>query len=104
VPIAVAGVMLVAGMAFELFWLPVVYHQARWFTPVDVWGMFRAAHFVGWGYLGGIYTQGNDVVIVADRRLVASLRLVGAPSIKVTPAGWPWLPVFPFRIAVSLKG
>jgi hypothetical protein len=62
VPIAVAGVMLVAGMAFELFWLPVVYHQARWFTPVDVWGMFRAAHFVGWGYLGGIYTQGNDVV------------------------------------------
>ncbi len=41
---------------------------------------------------------------VAGRRLATSFRLVAAPSIHVTPAWWPWLPVFPFRIAVSITG
>ena len=39
---------------------------------------------------------------VAGQRLAASLRLVAKPIIKLTPAWWPWLPVFPFRIAVSI--
>jgi hypothetical protein len=43
-------------------------------------------------------------LVTAGRRLIASLRLVGAPSIKVTPAWWPWLPIFPFRIAVFIRG
>ncbi len=38
---------------------------------------------------------------VAGRRLADSLRLAAAPAIHVTPAWWPWLPVVPFRIAVS---
>jgi hypothetical protein len=62
VPIVVAAVMFATGMVFEFFWIPTVYHQSRWFTQGDVWGMFRAAHFVGWGDLGGIYTAGNGVV------------------------------------------
>ena len=41
---------------------------------------------------------------VAVRRLAASLRLVAAPTIQVTPGWWPWLPIFPFRIAVLVKG
>ncbi|HUZ10303.1 MAG TPA: hypothetical protein VND44_06345 [Acidimicrobiales bacterium] len=61
-PFAAAVVMFGVGMAFEFFWIPTVYHQSRWFTQGDVWGMFRAAHFVGWGDLGGIYTSGNGVV------------------------------------------
>ena len=40
----------------------------------------------------------------AGRQLSASLRLVAAPTIRVTPAWWPWLPVFPFRIAVFIGG
>ena len=46
--------------------------------------------------------QGRSLA-VAGRRLAASLRLVKAPTIQVTPAWWPWLPVFPFRIAVYVK-
>jgi hypothetical protein len=38
---------------------------------------------------------------VAGRRLAATLQLAAAPTIHVTPAWWPWLPVVPFRIAVS---
>ena len=45
--------------------------------------------------------QGRSL-ITAGRKLTASLQLVAAPVIKVTPAWWPWLPVFPFRIAISI--
>jgi len=54
--------MIGVGLAFEFLWIPTVYHQSRWFTQGDVWGMLRAAHYVGWGDLGGIYTSGNGVV------------------------------------------
>ena len=47
--------------------------------------------------------QGRNLS-AAGRRLAGSLQLISAPSIKVTPAWWPWLPVFPFRIAVSING
>jgi hypothetical protein len=47
--------------------------------------------------------QGRSLA-VAVRRLAGSLRLVAAPTIQVTPAWWPWLPIFPFRIAVLVKG
>jgi len=40
----------------------------------------------------------------AGRQLTSTLQLVAAPTIKVTPAWWPWLPVFSFRIAVSIGG
>ena len=45
--------------------------------------------------------QGRSLA-VAGRRLAASFQLVAAPTIKVTPDWWPWLPVFPLRIAVSI--
>ena len=28
----------------------------------DEWGIFRGAHYVGWGYLGGIYTPSNGII------------------------------------------
>jgi hypothetical protein len=45
--------------------------------------------------------QGRSLA-VARQKLTGSLRLVASPTIKVTPAWWPWFPVFPFRIAVSI--
>ena len=47
--------------------------------------------------------QGRSLA-TAGRGLVASLRLAAAPSIKVLPGWWPWLPVIPFRIAILIKG
>jgi len=47
--------------------------------------------------------QGHSLS-VAGRQLTTSLRLVAAPAIHVTPAWWPWLLVFPFRIAVFIVG
>jgi hypothetical protein len=54
--------MVVVGMVFMVVWNPVVHHQSSWATPGDLWGMVRAAHYVQWGFLGGIYTPGNGIV------------------------------------------
>jgi hypothetical protein len=46
--------------------------------------------------------QGRSLA-AAGRQLTSSLQLVAAPTIKVMPAWWPWLPVFSFRIAISIN-
>lgn len=54
--------MLVIGMVFMFDWNPAFHHESSWATPGDQWGMLRGAHFVAWGYLGGVYSQGNGIV------------------------------------------
>jgi hypothetical protein len=39
--------------------------------------------------------------IAAGQRLAEALPLAKAPTIEVTPAWWPWLPILPFRTSVS---
>jgi hypothetical protein len=55
---------LVVGMAYMLAWEHFHYHSKHWGweTGADLWGIFRGAHYVGWGYLGGVYSSGNGVV------------------------------------------
>ena len=53
--IGVSGFVVVLGMAYTLFWGPVVRHTSVWVTPGDFWATYRAAHYVGWGDLGGVY-------------------------------------------------
>jgi hypothetical protein len=60
-PMAVAGLSVVAGMAVLLEWEQLLHHADQWSTSTDLWGIFRAAHYVGWGDLGGIYAPGNGV-------------------------------------------
>ncbi len=57
-----ALVVVVVGMAYMLAWYPIVHHIGIWTTPGDVWGVLRAAHYVGWGYLGGVYDPSTGVV------------------------------------------
>ena len=61
-PVLIAVIMLAVGMAFMLCWEPVVHHTQVWYTGSDLWGMFRAAHYVGWGFIGGVYTPTNGVI------------------------------------------
>jgi hypothetical protein len=55
------GVILVSGMTYMLWWPTLVANQHRWVTGGDLWGIFRAAHYVGWGFLGGVYEPANGV-------------------------------------------
>ena len=38
----------------------------QWSAQVDMWGMLRAAHFVGWGYLGGGVHDGQRGLVPGD--------------------------------------
>lgn len=60
-PVMMSVVILVTGMAFMLFWPSMVQHRSGWETGGDMWGIFRAAHYIGWGYLGGVYDASTGV-------------------------------------------
>ena len=59
---AAYATLIISGLVFMFAWDPVVRHSSGWFMPEDVWQIFRAAHFVGWGDVAGIYTPANGVV------------------------------------------
>jgi hypothetical protein len=62
-PLTATAVFVVVGMAYTFWWGPVVQHAPQWIVPGDIWSTFRAAHWVGWGDLGGVY--GGDSQLVA---------------------------------------
>jgi hypothetical protein len=61
-PLGFTLVTLVLGLLYMFFWNPVVHHVGLWAVGGDAWGIWRAAHYVGWGDPGGIYTPANGVV------------------------------------------
>src|ERR1700689_1558611 len=96
-PLAMTVAFVVTGMAFSLFWAPVVRHQSYWLTPGDLWGTYRAAHFVGWGDLGGVYGSGTALVTFPGILLVLAplAMLTGAlgltesfPRFVTHPSAW----------------
>jgi hypothetical protein len=54
--------LLVGGMAYTFFWVPIVHHLSAWNTPPDLWGTFRDAHFIIWDGEGRIYNANTDFV------------------------------------------
>lgn len=61
IPLAWSAVLIAAGLAYLFEWGPLVLHRAEWSTGGDLWGIFRAAHYVGWGFLGGVYDPSTGV-------------------------------------------
>jgi hypothetical protein len=61
-PLLMSLFFMAAGAAFMFGWDPLVHHIGAWDTGDDLWGMFRAAHYVDWGFLGGVYTPSNGVI------------------------------------------
>jgi hypothetical protein len=78
-PIAVVAVMLGVGAAFMFGWIPLVYHRPGWDTGGDLWGIFRGAHYVAWGDLGGVYTPGTGMVTLPGIAiLLAPVAMIGS--------------------------
>jgi hypothetical protein len=61
-PLALMITFVIVSMVYSLEWNPVIHHSAGWVIPGDIWSTFRAAHWVGWGNIGGIY--GNNTQLV----------------------------------------
>ncbi len=60
-PLIMTAVVLATGMGFMLGWAPIVQHRSGWTTGGDLWGIWRAAHYIGWGFLGGVYDPSTGV-------------------------------------------
>ena len=60
--LCMAAVVVVVGILYTFFWDLLVYGNSSWVDPSDMWGVFRGAHYVGWGYLGGVYNQDTGMV------------------------------------------
>lgn len=54
--------ILLAGMAYSFFWYPVVHNINAWFSPSDLWGTFRDAHYVIWDGEGQVYNASTSFV------------------------------------------
>src|SRR5580658_8866105 len=107
-PLAVTIAFVVTGMAYSLFWAPVVRHHPYWVTPGDLWATYRAAHWVGWGDLGGIYGAGTALVTFPGILLVLApvAMLTGAlgmsesfPKFLAHPTSW--LVLGPYEMLLS---
>ena len=61
-PYLMSFVLIASGVGYLLGWNPVIHHDSSWATGGDLWGIYRAAHYVGWGDLAGVYAPGNGVV------------------------------------------
>ncbi len=61
-PVLVTVLFVVCGMAYSLWWGPVVRHHSYWIVPGDIWSTLRSAHFIGWGDLGDVYAAHTAVV------------------------------------------
>jgi hypothetical protein len=107
-PLVISVVSIITGMAYTLFWAPVVRHHPYWLTPPDLWCTFRSAHFIGWGDLGGVYSAGTELVTFPGLLLLLApvAMLSGAlhltesfPRFLTHPTAW--LLLGPFAILLS---
>lgn len=74
-------------MLFFCFgWGPLVLHESGWATSRDLWDVFRAAQYVGWGDIGGVYSPslaimtlpGFFVLLAPFALLVGALHLTAS--------------------------
>jgi len=61
-PLIVAGLLVVTGMAYSLWWAPLTHRGPIWITPGDLWRTFRSAHYVAWGDIGDVYNNQTALV------------------------------------------
>jgi hypothetical protein len=57
VPLLGLLAIVVAGMAYSLFWNRLFYHSSNWVTPGDLWSTYRASQYVVWDGEGQIYNN-----------------------------------------------
>lgn len=107
-PICVTLLLVAIGMAYSLCWGSLVHHSSYWVTPGDLWGTYFAAHFVQWGYLGGVYTAGGGLVsfpgitvVLAPCAWFTGLLHLSSSYPKMLPHPTAWLVLGPYEILVS---
>jgi hypothetical protein len=57
-PLLATLASVATGTVFSFVWLPITQtgrFAGYWLVPGDIWGVYRSAHYIGWGGYGDIY-------------------------------------------------
>jgi len=107
-PCAATVALVTIGMAYTLWWAPIVRHQQYFIVPGDIWGTFRAAHVIAWGDIGGIYAAGTALVsfpafllVLAPVTMITSAFGMTEDFPYYPPHPTAWYVLGPFEILVS---
>jgi len=101
---------VVIGLLYSFFWSPVLHHVGLWAQPGDLWGTYQAAHFVGWGDIGDIYsaTHAGFITFPGIAVLLAPVAmLTGALGLSesfpwIIPHATAWPVLAPVALAITV--
>ena len=88
-PLLLSCTTVVAGMLYLFFWGRVVHRGDAWTSAGDLWGIFRAAHYVGWGYLGGVYDPSTGFISLPGMPTLLAPVAVLSGSLHLTESAMP---------------
>ncbi len=71
-------------MAYMLGWAPIVEHRTGWVTGGDLWGIWRGAHYVGWGFLGGVYDPSTGVIAFPGMEVILAPLAMASGALHLT--------------------
>lgn len=90
VPCALAAVVVALGLLFTFLWDPVVHHSPTWVDQSDLWGVFRGAHYVVWGDLGGVYNPETGIVSFPGMAVLLAPVAFLCDWLHLTSSVWVW--------------
>jgi hypothetical protein len=94
-PLLMTVVFVAAGMGFMFGWLPIFRHQTGWDTGGDLWGIWRAAHYIGWGFLGGVYDPSTGVNSLPGIEVVLAPFAMVSGHLRLTESFPPYMTAHP---------
>ena len=108
--LALTATVVVTGMAYSLWWVPVVRHGPNgWLLPGDLLGTVRMSTYIGNGYVSYLYSlqtslvtlPGFAIVFMPFVKLCAFLHLVPATTSVPLLRPSEWLLIGPVSMATS---
>jgi hypothetical protein len=108
--VALTCAFILTGMAYSLFWAPVVRHVSHhWIYPFDLFNTARAARYIGEGSFSYLYSLPNGIVTLPGIAILLTpivkiseaLHLIAPTRMFPVPRPSEWLLLGPVTMATS---
>lgn len=109
-PLVASVASIVLGMLFSFFWVQTIHSGSWthfWLVPSDIWGVYRTAHYIGWGGYSAIYSTGVFISFPGILFLYAPLAMITGtfgmsedfPYVLAHPTTW--LVLGPYELIIG---
>ncbi len=108
-PLVASIGLLVSALVFSLWWNVHIDHNTVWYEPADLWRTMLAAVRLDHGQLGGLYTDGTNLVsfpgaailLAPAAAVISAMHAPLGPPIGVLTDTNAWLVALPYIVVVS---